>query len=151
MNTNISLTIRDFITSFWSKSAPKTSSSSNVATAPPKQKKASSKNQPTKSVSIIGKGCKIVGNVQVDNDVRFEGTLEGDIICDNAVIIGEQSKITGNINAKDLTIAGTYHGDINVSQIIKLKKTAVINGNIVAPKMMAEYGSSINGKCKIGS
>ncbi len=150
MNTNISLSIRDFISSFFSKSTSK-STENSISTAPSKEKKGSPKGQPKTSVSIIGQGCKIVGNVQVDNDVRFEGTLEGDIICENAVILGEQSKITGNINAKDLTIAGTYQGDINVSQIIKLKKTAIINGNIVAPKMMAEYGSSINGKCQIGA
>ena len=48
----------------------------------------------------------IVGNINAASDIRIDGSLQGNIECAGKVIIGEQSRIQGNIIAANAEING---------------------------------------------
>jgi cytoskeletal protein CcmA (bactofilin family) len=67
------------------------------------------------------------------------------------VALGPQSHVQGNIIAQNADIEGEVKGKLEVSELLVLKATAVINGDIVTGKMVVEPGAVFNGTCKMGA
>jgi cytoskeletal protein CcmA (bactofilin family) len=65
--------------------------------------------------------------------------------------LGPQSQIQGNIIAQNADIEGEVKGKIEITELLVLKATAVINGDIHTGKMVVEPGAVFNGTCKMGS
>ena len=65
--------------------------------------------------------------------------------------MGNSSHVQGNIIAQNADIEGEVRGKIEVSELLVLKATAVINGDIITGKMVVEPGAVFNGTCKMGA
>jgi cytoskeletal protein CcmA (bactofilin family) len=63
------------------------------------------------------------------------------------LVIGGTGKILGNIEADSATVAGHIKGNITVKNILELKPSAKIDGDIVTNKMVIESGAQFNGRC----
>jgi len=48
-------------------------------------------------------------------------------------------------------IEGEVKGKLEVAELLVLKATAVINGDIVTGKLVVEPGAIFNGSCKMGA
>ena len=98
--------------------------------------------------SILAEGLKIEGNVLAEGKIRIDGEINGDIKGDY-IILGETSKIKGNIFSEFIVIMGTAEGNIT-SQEVEIKTTGKIRGDIVTQKLSIEPGASIEGNIKSG-
>ena len=67
------------------------------------------------------------------------------------MIIGEVSVIKGNITSVEAEISGKVEGEVTCSEILFLKKNAIILGNITTQKLVVENGAVFNGKCQMNS
>ncbi len=99
----------------------------------------------------IMKGTTIEGNIDTFGNLRIEGKVVGNIKSKTKVALGESSYIEGNIAAQNAEIAGEVKGTIDVSDILSLKATANIHGDIVTGKLIVEAGAVWNGTIKMGS
>jgi len=102
------------------------------------------------SSNIIGKGTIVNGNIETFGNIRVEGKVIGDIKTKSKVAFGSSSQIEGSILAQNAEIAGHIKGIIEISELLTLKSTASIDGDIVTNKLLVESGASFNGKCKMG-
>jgi cytoskeletal protein CcmA (bactofilin family) len=111
------------------------------------------KNQPVEnnSINIIGKGTSIIGNLNSDGDIRIDGSLEGNIKASGKVLIGKTGNVKGDVFCSTLDISGNVTGKVNVSDILSLKASANISGEINTQKITIEPGAVFNGTCKMGS
>ncbi|HSZ24716.1 MAG TPA: polymer-forming cytoskeletal protein [Cytophagaceae bacterium] len=100
--------------------------------------------------TIIAKNAVIEGNMETVGNLRIEGKLVGHIRCKAKVAMGDSSLIEGNIVTQNAEIAGCIKGQIEVTDLLILKPTAVIEGDIIAGKIMIEVGAIFNGTCKMG-
>lgn len=99
----------------------------------------------------IMKGTTIEGNIDTFGNLRIEGKVVGNIKSKTKIALGESSYIEGNIAAQNAEIAGEVKGTIDVSDILSLKATANIHGDIVTGKLIVEAGAVWNGTIKMGS
>lgn len=113
------------------------------------QKKAAE--EMTNSSNTIGKGTYLEGNVETFGNIRIEGKVTGNIKSKSKVALGPQSHVQGNILAQNADIEGEVKGKVEVSELLVLKATAIINGDIVTGKMVVEPGAVFNGTCKMGA
>ncbi|CAD5271211.1 MULTISPECIES: polymer-forming cytoskeletal protein [unclassified Imperialibacter] len=102
------------------------------------------------SSNIIGKGTILRGGIETFGNIRVEGKVIGDIITKSKAAFGHSSYIEGNVLAQNAEIAGTVDGKVEVTEMLVLKPSAVINGDIVTNKLVIESGASFNGKCQMG-
>ena len=65
--------------------------------------------------------------------------------------LGHQSHVQGNILAQNADIEGEVKGKLEIAELLVLKATAVINGDIITGKMVVEPGAVFNGTCKMGA
>lgn len=104
-----------------------------------------------KSSTIIGKGTVMEGNVDTVGNISVDGKLLGNLKTKAKVNIGQTAEINGNVYAQNAEIAGNITGLIEVSDLLILKPTAVINGDVNTNKLRVEEGAVINGSCKMGA
>jgi cytoskeletal protein CcmA (bactofilin family) len=104
----------------------------------------------SESNNIIGKGTYLRGDLESQGNVRLEGRVEGNVRCKKKVAVGVKSSILGNLVAQNAELAGEIHGTVEVVDTLLLKSTCVIQGDIVANKLIVEPGAVFNGSCKMG-
>ncbi|OJJ18683.1 cell shape determination protein CcmA [marine bacterium AO1-C] len=99
----------------------------------------------------IGKGAILDGNIETYGPVRLDGKIVGNIKSKSRVVLGETSSLQGSILAQNAEISGEVKGLIEIVDLLTLKSTAVINGDIVCNKLIVEAGAVSNGSCKMGN
>lgn len=102
------------------------------------------------SSNIIGKGTILQGDIETFGNLRIEGKIIGNAKTKSKIALGQSSHVTGNILAQNAEVAGEVKGKIEVTDILILKPTAVIHGDIVTNKIIVESGATFNGGCKMG-
>ena len=103
------------------------------------------------SSNTIGKGTFLEGNIETYGNIRVEGKVVGNVKSKSKVALGNSSHVQGNIIAQNADIEGEVRGRLEVSELLVLKATAVINGDIVTGKLVVEPGAVFNGTCKMGA
>jgi cytoskeletal protein CcmA (bactofilin family) len=101
--------------------------------------------------NVIGKGTVITGDIDTPNDIRIDGKLEGNLFCKAKVILGPGAVLEGNLNAAQAELAGEVSGKVEVKEMLTLKSSAAIHGDINTGKLVIEAGAKFNGSCKMGA
>lgn len=100
-------------------------------------------------VTIIGSDAIIEGGITAKGDVRIDGQLKGNVLVGGVFFQGEKSEITGNVKAKEITLAGIVHGNCECEGKLVLEKSAVLNGDFAAHKLVVEEGAKFSGSGKV--
>jgi cytoskeletal protein CcmA (bactofilin family) len=102
---------------------------------------------PNQSINIISEGTKIKGDIIANGDIRIDGDLMGNISAKGRLVIGPKGKIEGQIMCNNIEISGYVKGKITASELINMKSTSQIVGDIIAGKLSVEPGSMFSGSC----
>lgn len=102
------------------------------------------------STNTIGKGTILEGNLETFGNVRIEGKVIGNIKTKSKAAFGDSSHVEGSVLAQNAEIAGHISGTVEVTEVLVLKPTAVIEGDIITNKLIVESGATFNGGCKMG-
>ena len=103
------------------------------------------------SSNTIGKGTFLEGNVETYGNIRIEGKVTGNVKSKSKVALGPSSFVQGNVVAQNADLEGEVKGRIDVAELLVLKATAVIHGDISTGKLVVEPGAIFNGTCKMGA
>jgi cytoskeletal protein CcmA (bactofilin family) len=103
------------------------------------------------SNNMITSGTKIEGNITANSDIRIDGELYGNIQCQGKIIIGADGKIIGDIDCQNAVIEGIFHGKLKCAELLNIRETAQINGEITTDKLMVQSGAVFNVVCNMGS
>lgn len=116
------------------------------------------KNEEKKSVvdmvnssNVISKETKIKGDIHAEGNIRIEGAVEGSVKSKNKIVIGDSAFIKGNLSSTEAEISGKVDGQVICSDVLYLKKTALITGDIITNKLVVENGATFNGRCQMGA
>lgn len=101
--------------------------------------------------NIIANKTIIVGDIESEGDYRIDGTIEGSIKTSGRVIVGSQGVIKGNVECSNADIEGNFSGKLLVSELLSLKGSAVINGEVFINKLSVEPGAIFNASCSMKS
>ena len=107
-------------------------------------------NSETASVNLIGAGTIIVGDVTTNGDIRIDGSLTGSITVKGKMVIGVSGMIDGEAVCQNADISGTVKGKIAVTELLALKASAKLTGDIITNKIAVEPGAVFSGSCSMG-
>ncbi|MGJ0845511.1 bactofilin family protein [Tissierella praeacuta] len=99
--------------------------------------------------SLIGENIKITGKIEGKGNLRVDGFIEGDIDYDGNIVIGESGKVYGNINANDISLAGTAHGNIDSKTKLVILPTGTLIGDIEVSSFIVHENAKFDGNCKM--
>jgi cytoskeletal protein CcmA (bactofilin family) len=102
---------------------------------------------PNQSINIISEGTKIKGDVIANGDIRIDGELLGNISAKSKLVIGPKGRIEGQIICNNIEISGLVKGKVTATELINMKSTSQIVGDIIAGKLSIEPGAIFSGSC----
>jgi len=102
------------------------------------------------SVNLIGAGTIIEGDVTTNGDIRIDGTLKGVITVKGKLVVGVSGSIDGETICQNADISGSVKGKITVSELLSLKASAKLTGDITTNKIAIEPGAVFSGSCSMG-
>ena len=101
------------------------------------------------AINLISSGTEITGDVKSSGDIRVDGTLTGTLDTKGKVVIGTTGKVNGEVICKNSEVSGAVEGKISVSQLLILKASSKITGDIATSKLSIEPGAIFTGNCKM--
>lgn len=99
------------------------------------------------SINTIASGTSIKGSIIASGDFRLDGRLEGNMTLNGKLVVGESGYIKGDIVCQNANIIGTVEGNISVKEMLSLNSTAVVKGDILINRLSIEPGASFSGSC----
>lgn len=107
--------------------------------------------QDSPSINIIRSGTEITGDVKCAGDIRIDGKLTGTLKSEGKVVVGKSGYVEGEINCHNADISGKVHARIAVQELLQLKSTANLEGEIQTKKLAIEPGAKFTGACNMGA
>lgn len=104
-----------------------------------------------KTLNLFAEGTAIKGDIKTTNDIRIDGVVTGMVYAEAKVVIGPNGKVTGDIMCQNADILGKVNGMISVKEMLILRTTAIIEGDIATQKLVVEAGAKFNGLCSMGN
>jgi cytoskeletal protein CcmA (bactofilin family) len=101
------------------------------------------------AINALVKGTVIEGNVRCESDLRVDGTIKGKLVCQAKVIIGPTGSIEGEIRCQNAVIEGKFNGILHVSELLNVRETAEVDGEITTNKLLVQSGAKFNVSCKM--
>lgn len=100
-------------------------------------------------VNRIAASTSIKGDISSKNDIRIDGTVEGIVYSEVKVVIGESAVVKGNVLCTNIDVWGRMEGNLYVKDLLSVKSSAVINGDINVRRFQVEMGAGFNGSCRM--
>jgi cytoskeletal protein CcmA (bactofilin family) len=102
------------------------------------------------SVNIVGAGTVIDGDIKTNGDMRIDGILTGSINVKGKLVVGTSGNVEGEIICQNADVSGTIKGKIGVAELLSLKASAKLTGDIITNKIAVEPGATFSGSCSMG-
>ena len=101
------------------------------------------------TINLISNGTDITGDIKSNGDIRIDGSLKGNLSTKGKVVVGPTGKVNGEVICKNSEISGIIEGKITVGQLLNLKASSKILGDIATSKLSIEPGAIFSGNCKM--
>jgi cytoskeletal protein CcmA (bactofilin family) len=112
---------------------------------PPQLPRPAAPVQPVGFETVLGANCALEGTLRSKANVRLDGTFTGTLEIEGNVLVGETARITADINARNISIAGAVRGNVSGKKV-QLLRTGRVWGDIRATALTTEEGAFIDGK-----
>ncbi len=98
----------------------------------------------------IGKSVVIKGELSGSEDLYVDGQVEGTIeLRNNNLIVGPNGNVKANVSAKGVVVQGKVDGTLSATERVELRKSAVVNGDVITQRISMEEGAFFKGKIDI--
>ena len=102
------------------------------------------------SLSIIGTGLRVEGDLSSDGVVKVEGTVVGTVRASRQVLVAKGGVVEGDIVTREAIIGGEVRGGIGAEERVELQATSVVHGDITTKRLFVQEGGEINGVIRMG-
>jgi len=93
---------------------------------------------------MAGESLRIKGEITANEDLRFEGEIEGTIsVPDHTVIVGRTARVHADVRAKAIVVAGTLMGSAIARERCEVQEAATLEGTIEAPRVAIKEGATL--------
>jgi cytoskeletal protein CcmA (bactofilin family) len=102
-------------------------------------------------VNQIKSGTYIEGAIKASSDIRIDGTLKGTLQTEGKLVIGASGQVEGDISCQSAEIHGVVNGKVTVTEMLSLKTSCKLLGDIVVGRLAIEPGAQFSGSCVMGN
>ena len=95
--------------------------------------------------SLIGANSGFKGDIDTKGTLRIDGNMEGNVNAD-WIIIGEQARVKGDINARGIIVGGKIEGNLRAKEIVEIKSKGQVIGDIYTIKLTVVEGGMFEGR-----
>lgn len=97
------------------------------------------------SLNTFATGTEMEGKLKTTSDIRIDGNLKGELRCEAKVIIGPKGSIDGTVFCQNAVIEGKFNGTLEVKELLQIKESANVTGDVLYGKLVVQAGAVISG------
>lgn len=98
--------------------------------------------------ALIGGNTDFRGDINTDGTLRIDGKVTGNIVAE-WVVLGETASVKGNIKSKGVVIGGRVDGNVEAEELVDIKYTGKLFGDIHTRKLSVAEGGLFEGRSLI--
>ena len=76
---------------------------------------------PDKVNTVIGKDTHFQGSLKAKGLIRIDGVMEGDVETQGDVVIGESGRVSIELKARNVAVAGRFEGTMDLGGKLEIK------------------------------
>lgn len=93
-------------------------------------------------VLVIASDTVLTGNVKGARRVEVYGRIDGDVAAGD-VTVRQGGILSGSVKSDSSTVEGTLKGDVRVQQLITIKSTGSVTGNVKYGRLAMDEGAEL--------
>lgn len=101
--------------------------------------------------NVLSSDVSIIGSLKFTNDLVIDGNIEGEVISDGNLTVGDKAEIKGEIRTQSVIVYGLIQGNVFVEKECVLKSSSRIEGDVSAGTLSIEAGAQFSGRSLVGA
>lgn len=99
--------------------------------------------------AFLGEGTQFKGVLSFAGAVRIDGQLEGEVIGEELLIVGEPGHVKAEIDVGTLVVSGRVSGTMTARERVELLRSSRVSGTIRTRCLVVAEGALFNGNCEM--
>jgi len=95
--------------------------------------------------AYLGPGTKINGKLQFDGQATIDGEVEGEIIAQAHVTVGQQATVKGKISAASILVQGKVMADVQADKKLEVQPPGSVIGDVTTQSLVIGDGAILEG------
>ena len=100
--------------------------------------------------AFLGEGTEFKGILSFEGTIRIDGRVEGEVLGEELLIVGEDGVIQAEVEVGSLIAGGRIEGNIRAKRRVELLASSTVIGNIITPCLIVMEGATLNASCDMG-
>lgn len=100
--------------------------------------------------TVVGVNVALSGTLKDQNDIVIYGMVEGEVISERTVSVGQTAQVKGPVRGDVVTISGTVRGEVEATSKLEITDTGKIYGSITAKDLVINSGAILIGNVTMG-
>lgn len=96
--------------------------------------------------TVVGVNVALSGTLKDQNDIIVYGMVDGEVVSDKSVSVGQTAQVKGPVRGVLVTIAGTVRGSIDASEKLEILETGKVYGSVATKDLVVRSGAIVVGK-----
>src|SRR5690606_14902334 len=85
---------------------------------------------------MAGESLRIKGEITANEDLRFEGEIEGTIsVPEHTLVVGRTARVHADVQAKAIVVAGSLMGSAVARERCEVQEAATVEGTVETPRL----------------
>jgi cytoskeletal protein CcmA (bactofilin family) len=106
--------------------------------------------QERRMTAWVGKSLRIEGHIVSDDNLTIDGNVEGTIaVGDHTLTVGPGATVKADLTARMITLSGTVIGKVHAHELLDLRATGSVVGEVVAGRLRMADGAVILGPVNV--
>lgn len=98
---------------------------------------------------FLGEGTRFKGVLSFTGTIRIDGHVEGEIVGEDLLIIGEPARVEAEVEVGVVIVSGRLMGSVQARKRVELLAPAEVHGTIRTPCLIVAEGAVFNGTCEM--
>ena len=95
--------------------------------------------------AYLGAGTKINGKLHFEGQATIEGEVEGEIIAQAHIIVGQQATIKGKMSAQSILVQGKVMADLVAEKKLEIQPPGSVLGDVTTQSLVIGDGAVLEG------
>ncbi|HWO43413.1 MAG TPA: polymer-forming cytoskeletal protein [Candidatus Eisenbacteria bacterium] len=95
--------------------------------------------------AYLGPGTKIHGKLIFDGPATIDGEVEGEIVAQAHVTVGQQATVKGKISAASVTVQGKVLADVQAEKKLEVQPPGSVVGDVSTQSLIIGDGAVLEG------
>ncbi len=101
--------------------------------------------RPTDVGAYLGPGTRINGKLIFDGPVTIDGEVEGEIVAQANITVGQQATIKGKISAASIIVQGKVLADVQAEKKLEVQPPGSVVGDVTTQSLIIGDGAVLEG------